>query len=184
MPEHELIREVKLATRIYFLKKYIPRALLITAGFVIYLVLVIAVLSKGGRPSKVSILFPVASLILYPILIRAGFMDMKDKFYARPEEEIERDLDSIVQSHRDSSSHAKGQVASAYSLFDKHYKLFIFLAILFVAFAVLLRWSRVYSALYYIGAICWFGALFVRDTKQASALGVIGFVLVLVAMNS
>lgn len=139
MSEHELIREVKLATRIYFLKKYIPTALLITVGYVVFVVLVLALLMKGGRPSRYPVLLPFATLILYPVIIWAAFKDMKDKFYARSDEEIERDLDSIVQAHRDSSSHAKGQVASAYSLFDKHYKLFIFLAILFVAFAVLLR---------------------------------------------
>jgi len=38
-----------------------------------------------------------------------------------------------------------------------------------------------YSPLYYVGAICWLGALFVRDMKTAGALCAIGMVLVLIA---
>lgn len=139
MSDHELFGEVKLATRIYFIKKYIPKAILITVGYVFFVVLAIALLVKVGRPSRFPVLLPFATLILYPIILWASFKDMKDKFYARSDEEVERDLDLIVQAHKASSSYAKGQAVSAYSLFDRHYKLFIFLAILFVAFAILLK---------------------------------------------
>lgn len=130
---------MRLAVNLHILKKTFVKLLVVALFYVLIFIGCMFVVLTYIKPSKFPVILPIAAVALFPFILLAVFMDARDKFFNRSEDERFADYNKIWASYNSGKQQASIHSRAAYSKFNTHSKFLIFVVLLLIFLVVLFK---------------------------------------------